>query len=255
MDKTVICVYSGTGNTLSLAKRFNGAEILDIIRINEGREELPEDTVRLGIFFPVYMGGVPYPVREFIDKSLSSRDNSSLGYIFALITCGGGGKNAEWIIDRLLQEKGLGLSYALSIKFPDYYMPLVKKLPDEEKTKEILDKAESKIKKAIEDIEKEEIRLPRKPLFGKTIMKFSSRVTPSPVDSKMKTGEKCIGCGFCASICPEGNIEVKEGKADFGEKCLHCYACYNFCPNKAIEYEGREDRIRSLVKAEELKRR
>ena len=34
MDKTVICVYSGTGNTLSLAKRFNGAEILDIIRIN-----------------------------------------------------------------------------------------------------------------------------------------------------------------------------------------------------------------------------
>ena len=38
MDKTVICVYSGTGNTLSLAKRFNGAEILDIIRINEGRE-------------------------------------------------------------------------------------------------------------------------------------------------------------------------------------------------------------------------
>ena len=51
MDKTVICVYSGTGNTLSLAKRFNGAEILDIIRINEGREELPEDTVRLGIFF------------------------------------------------------------------------------------------------------------------------------------------------------------------------------------------------------------
>ena len=107
----------------------------------------------------------------------------------------------------------------------------------------------------MEDIEKEDIRLPRKPLFGKTIMKFSSRVTPSPVDSKMKTGEKCIGCGFCASICPEGNIEVKEGKADFGEKCLHCYACYNFCPNKAIEYEGREDRIRSLVKAEELKRR
>ena len=71
----------------------------------------------------------------------------------------------------------------------------------------------------------------------------------------MKTGEKCIGCGFCASICPEGNIEVKEGKAYFGEKCLHCYACYNFCPNKAIEYEGREDRIMSLVKAEELKRR
>ena len=129
MEKTVIVYYTGTGNTLALAKRFHGAKLLDIIKINEGTEVLDEDTTRLGIFFPVYMGGVPYPVREFIDKTLSSRDNSSLGYIFSLITCGGGGKNAEWIIDRLLQEKGLGLSYALSIKFPDYYMPLVKKLP------------------------------------------------------------------------------------------------------------------------------
>ena len=152
MDKTVICVYSGTGNTLSLAKRFNGAEILDIIRINEGREELPEDTVRLGIFFPVYMGGVPYPVREFIHKTLGERDNSGLKYVFSLLTCGSSGKSAEWIMDRLLQEIGIGISYTQSFRYPDSYLPLIKNIPDEAKTKEILDKAEDKIKKAILDI-------------------------------------------------------------------------------------------------------
>ena len=38
MEKTVIAYYTGTGNTLELAKRIKEAELVDIIKINEGKE-------------------------------------------------------------------------------------------------------------------------------------------------------------------------------------------------------------------------
>ena len=191
MEKTVIAYYTGTGNTLELAKRIKGAELVDIIKINEGNATLDDDITRLGIFFPVYMGGVPYPVREFISNTLNGRDNSSLQYVFSLITCGSGGKNAEWMLDRSLQDIGIGLSYALSIRYPDSYLPLVSKVPDENKTKEILGKAEEKIEKALEDIEKEEIRLPSKPILGKIMSKMVSKTGPSAKDKKMSVGTDC----------------------------------------------------------------
>lgn len=255
MEKTVIAYYTGTGNTLALAKRFEGVKLVDIIKINEKTASLDDDISRLGIFFPVYMGGIPYPVREFIENTLKERDNSELKYVFSLLTCGSGGKGAEWMIDRALQEIGIGLSYTLSIRYPDSYLPLIKKVPDIDKTKEILDKAEDLIQKAITDIEKEEIKLPRKPMFGRMMIKMTSKTGPSSKDKKMSVGENCIGCGLCASVCPSDNISIVDNKAVLGDKCLHCYACYNFCPNSAIKYQGRFSRYKPIVDIEELKRR
>jgi 2-oxoacid:acceptor oxidoreductase delta subunit (pyruvate/2-ketoisovalerate family) len=55
--------------------------------------------------------------------------------------------------------------------------------------------------------------------------------------------EKCIGCGICARICPEGIIEMKnnkEGKlkpeVDY-DYCKGCSVCAAECPVKAIIME------------------
>ncbi len=56
--------------------------------------------------------------------------------------------------------------------------------------------------------------------------------------------ERCIGCGFCASVCPDvfelgedGKSRVKEG-ADF-EKNKECIIqAKEGCPGGAIEVEG-----------------
>lgn len=47
---------------------------------------------------------------------------------------------------------------------------------------------------------------------------------------------KCTGCGTCASSCPQGVLEVREGKAVAvnEEACIGCRVCESVCPEGAI---------------------
>ncbi|MCC7569815.1 4Fe-4S binding protein [Candidatus Micrarchaeota archaeon] len=70
--------------------------------------------------------------------------------------------------------------------------------------------------------------------------------------SKNKTGswrdkkpnidkEKCIGCAQCAMHCPEGAIDVKNGKAEIDyDYCKGCGICEKVCPVKAISMKKEE---------------
>lgn len=51
--------------------------------------------------------------------------------------------------------------------------------------------------------------------------------------------ESCIGCGSCLSVCPQGCIDMKNGKAVIRrENCLHCGNCMSICPINAVLERG-----------------
>ncbi len=53
--------------------------------------------------------------------------------------------------------------------------------------------------------------------------------------------DKCIGCAQCAMHCPEGAIEIKDGKAIINyDYCKGCGICAKICPVKAIMMKKEE---------------
>jgi ferredoxin len=47
--------------------------------------------------------------------------------------------------------------------------------------------------------------------------------------------ELCVGCGLCASNCPEQAISILSGQAEIdANRCRECYTCVEVCPQGAI---------------------
>jgi NAD-dependent dihydropyrimidine dehydrogenase PreA subunit len=49
---------------------------------------------------------------------------------------------------------------------------------------------------------------------------------------------KCIGCGACIGVCPQGVLALKGGKSVVAavKKCIECRACEAVCPKAAITF-------------------
>ena len=55
-------------------------------------------------------------------------------------------------------------------------------------------------------------------------------------------GQKCAGCGLCASDCPNRCLFLEGGKARLRDnaRCIECGHCFAICPESAVTIEGCE---------------
>lgn len=256
MSKTVIALFTGTGNTLYVARFFKDADIHFIDSILNGSDELPEKIDRLGIMFPAYYAGIPYPVKRFVEEKLSSRDNSDIGYIFALTTNGGSPYSHLYSFDKLLQKIGLNLSYGATIRMPDVCLKKNTRQLTEMESLAFANKMKRKTDKTVEEIESETIRLPKALPFARLAGAIARRKNIPAKENNLKIdNDKCTLCGICTHICPADNIEIKSDAVIFGNSCLSCYACYHRCPENALSYKNIEAQYKGLQDTSELWRR
>ncbi|MDF2856446.1 MAG: flavodoxin [Neobacillus sp.] len=239
MSKNIIFYFSGTGNSLKVAKDI-AAAIEDCELISMGKpHKLSGIYQRIGFVYPVYGGGMPCVVERFI-KTLDLSTNSN-SYIFAVCTSGSGSSDGLTNISKIIGGKGGNLSYAGSIRCFSNYVGLYAMGSDVEKKANAQAQA---TKQVIKDIQILAVKAPHKNsplvLFHGPFIKSLAKK-----DKGFNVSEACNGCAICSKVCPVENIKMLDGKPDFLHHCEQCMACVQWCPKKAINFKNKtQDRGR-----------
>lgn len=193
------------------------------------------------ISYPVQFSNIPKILRDYI---VANRELWKGKKIFIIATMGLFSGDGAGILARLLNSYGAVISGGLHLKMPDSIgdVKVLKRSP--EKNKELVMKAEEKIHKVVHSIKNGKppqeglgIGYRLAGLFGQRL--YFGWKTKRYTDKLKIDHQKCIGCGLCKSLCPMGNISIKNGLAVSSDKCTMCYRCISRCPKQAITLLGK----------------
>ena len=236
--KTIIYYFTGTGNSLSIAKalcaRLGDCELVSIPALAGPPAEIVPAADRVGIVCPVYDMGLPSIVAEFAKRL----DLSGTGYCFAVLTMGGmGGSALHQINDIVRKHCGRQLDASFTVRMPGNFVPLYNP-PQGKKKEDILELAQVRIGEIAEMIDTGLIVLPgMSPLTSllKWVMYPGFIKQVHGADKDFIADEKCTSCGTCSRVCPVQNIVMENEKPCWKHHCELCLACMHFCPVAAIQ--------------------
>lgn len=237
--KTIIYYFSGTGNSLAVAKqiceKLNDCELTPIAGLAGTAGTIVPAADRVGIACPVYFAGLPAMVARFAGKL----DLANAGYTFAVVTYGGSGAApALRQLDRLLRAgSGRGLDAGFSVKMPGNYV-LLYAPPEGEKRDAILAAADGQVATIARQIDAGlALPLPFAPFSGFVHALLYPRFlrTVHDADRQFSATDACTACGTCVDVCPAGNIELIDKKPSWKHRCELCCACIHLCPVQAIQ--------------------
>ena len=243
--KTAIYYFTGTGNSLFIAKKLSkeidNSELIAISSIIQN-PAVKADKGRVGFIFPVYYCGLPKIVEDFISKiGLELAET-----VFYINTSGddGGVDCSTGKINKILAKKGFQLNGGYNISMPGNYIKMYDLDPEEEQLKKIKEseyKAKNIADKILSGIT--EVKYDKFGFIAKVINNlWQKRVNRS--DNIFFCTESCDSCGICAEVCPVDNIKIVNKKPEWQHKCQECLACINYCPKIAIQTKNSINRGR-----------
>jgi ferredoxin len=240
--ETTIYFFTGTGNSLKIAKVLNeklkDSELIPIAKIWE-MEKLESLSEKVGFIFPLYLSGLPKIILDFINKINLSKTN----YLFTVITSAGDiNEQPLQQLEKILKTKEKTLNAGFFITMPTNYI-IGDVIPSEQRQKEYFEKAFKYVDHISEIVKNKENNL-TKDVFEKDVSRseginrsFLEEVYES--DKSFYADENCNSCGICEKVCPVNNIVLLEGHPEWQHKCQQCLACINFCPEEAIQFEAK----------------
>jgi ferredoxin len=261
--KTIIYYFTGTGNSLAVAKKIAAAlgdcELVPIASLMETPGDIVPAADRVGIVAPVYFCGLPLIVTSFAERL----DPAAVKYLFCIMTHGGGGESAALRqLDSILRKRqGRGLDAGFGVAMPGNYI-LMYDSPAGKEQEVILAKADEEIAKITGPVSRCEKRTLPSSFIGRVLYAlaypwFVSHARTS--DKKFTVTDKCTACGTCVAVCPAKNIELVDKKPVWKHRCELCCGCIHLCPVQAIQAGKKtENRARYLnpeIKVADLKAR
>lgn len=231
----MILYFSGTGNSLAIARSIAKAVDDQVLPLTEAVQRDLTSEKRIGLVYPSYDFNMPPAVRNLVSRLKISAE----AYVFIVIPCGAQVGNSIWTCRRLLRAKGIEVAYAHKIRVPDNSAIAFGRNPNEQVWK--FEHFAVRLEQIIADVKAE------KHAFHFSGWSFAGWLMglPSIERSMIRTfrpkvnEDKCIGCGICAKVCPMENIVVVDEKAHIGDQCTICLGCVHSCPQQAVEVGNR----------------
>ena len=253
----MIIVFSGTGNSLAVARelqRHIGGDIVELKgetlrrpssatitlagfeETKEGENPRVEDVVWV---FPVYSWGLP-PVVERFMREVKIRGAYQARH-YMVCTCGDdvGRTHKQWRM--VIGRRGWHPRAAWSVEMPNTYVLMkgfdVDPRDLEERKLAAMPARVTEIVEAMRRGSDADDVVKGAGAFFKSAMIYPvfKRLCMSP--KGFHTTADCTSCGLCARSCPMENITMADRHPVWGPSCALCLRCYHICPSHAVAYD------------------
>lgn len=249
MLKNIIYYFSGTGNSLAVARKLatlNGNTTL-IPMIQEEPLSIDSDINTIGLVYPIYINAIPKTVLNFLKKN----KNIFKSFTYAVATHGSKPGVAGLNLMENMKELGIKLNAYYEIEMinntPKGLAPklLMHLNWEKEITSELVEKmlieTESDINFISKNIVEKKVyfKVDEKKIFNifkRTLMKpIWNMTSKSILKVDFILDDDCIGCGRCEEVCLTNRIKLEHNQPKWiHDNCTCCYACFNFCPEQAV---------------------
>lgn len=256
MEITKIFYFSGTGNSLYVAKIIGdsipNSELIPIIGFNRSINRII-DCKKIGLVFPIQGPLFPTLVKQFLE----STDFHNVEYIFSVSTRGGTTCRTEQELNKILKKYGkkINANFLITMFNNDPKLKSNNKeeyefhVPNEEEINRKIEYVSKKVH-TISNIVLNNLEYHVKDteysykygfFFEKLIIFATKLMNKKSIKNYFYINQDCIGCGICTKVCLSDRITIVDTKPVWDDKilCHMCYACLNYCPQKAIEINSK----------------
>ncbi len=225
----MVFYFTGTGNSLYIAKQIEKKPISIPQAIRQGSVEFAADTI--GIVAPVYGHEVPAMVKEFLKKSTFHTD-----YFYMILTYGNRHGGAAKLAKQLCENCGIAVNYINVILMVDNWLPGF----DMEEQKRLDKNVEGQLITILSDLKNRKqmiVEVTEKDLAAhQQFLEHMDRMPQDAWQHLLRITTDCVGCGICEKVCPSSSIHLVDWKAKYTPgNCQTCLACVHACPRHAIQ--------------------